>query len=343
MFLGLDYNTWWFLLLGAAITGYAALDGFDLGVGATLPFLNKEESRRIALNSIGPIWDGNEVWLVIAGGMLFAGFPLLYATLLSAFYIPFILFLVMLIFRAVAIEFRSKEEMIWWRKMWDWVFAISSIVLSLALGFVLGNVLQGFPIESNLEIMDISKINMFTPFTIFTSITTLSLFMMHGALYLLMKTEGRLYTKLKFIVSNYTKFFIFSSAILTAYTLLYMPHLATKIKEIPLLFLLPILFVFLVYMITQYLAKSKFRIAFVLSNIIIGLMLILVSIELFPNLVFSTINPKYSYNIYNVSSSNKSLEIMLIIAAIATPLVIGYTLFIMYTFRGKTQIDEFSY
>jgi cytochrome d ubiquinol oxidase subunit II len=117
--LGIDYPTWWFLLIGAVFTGYIILDGFDLGAGALHLFFNKEESRRIALNAIGPVWDGNEVWIVIGGGALFAGFPEVYGSLLSAFYIPFMLFLIAIIFRAISIEFRSKEPMKWWRKMWD--------------------------------------------------------------------------------------------------------------------------------------------------------------------------------------------------------------------------------
>eukprot|EP01035_Chromulina_nebulosa_P062861 gene62861-85973_t len=136
-FLGLEYSTWWFLVVGATFTGYAILDGFDLGAGAIHLFLNKEESRRIALNAIGPVWDGNEVWLVIGGGALFAGFPAVYAAVFSAFYIPFMLFLMALIFRAISIEFRSKEPMLWWRKMWDVSYCVSSIIIALSLGLVL--------------------------------------------------------------------------------------------------------------------------------------------------------------------------------------------------------------
>ena len=123
-----------FLVIGAVFSGYAILDGFDLGAGTVHLLLRKEESRRIALNAIGPVWDGNEVWLVIGGGTLFAGFPKVYATLLSAFYTPFILFLVFLILRAIAIEFRSKEPMMWWRKLWDIVYSVSSTLVGFTLG-----------------------------------------------------------------------------------------------------------------------------------------------------------------------------------------------------------------
>jgi len=125
---GLDLPTLWFLVVGAVFTGYSVLDGFDLGAGAVHRFFKKEESRRIALNAIGPVWDGNEVWLVIGGGTLFAGFAVVYATVLSAFYVPFMLFLVALIFRAISMEFRGKEPIAWWRRTWDWGYSLSSIL-----------------------------------------------------------------------------------------------------------------------------------------------------------------------------------------------------------------------
>src|SRR5882672_11234200 len=136
-FLGINYEVWWFLVFGAVISGYAILDGFDLGAGALHLFLKKEESRRIALNAIGPVWDGNEVWLVIGGGALFAGFPVAYAAIFSAFYIPLMIFLVGLIFRGIAIEFRDQVVHERWGRLWDAVYCVSSLVISLSLGLVL--------------------------------------------------------------------------------------------------------------------------------------------------------------------------------------------------------------
>jgi cytochrome d ubiquinol oxidase subunit II len=150
-FLGIELSTWWFAIVGAVFTGYAILDGFDLGADAIHLLFKKEESRRIALNAIGPVWDGNEVWLVIGGGALFAGFPDLYATIFSAFYIPFMLFLVLLILRAISIEFRSKEPMRWWRQMWDVLYSVSSALIGFSLGVVLGNLIIGLPIDSHYE------------------------------------------------------------------------------------------------------------------------------------------------------------------------------------------------
>src|SRR5688572_27110611 len=180
-FLGLDYNVWWFLVFGGVISGYAILDGFDLGAGALHLFLKKEQSRRIALNAIGPVWDGNEVWLVIGGGALFAGFPVAYAAIFSAFYVPFMIFLVGLIFRGVAIEFRSKEPMPLWRKTWDVVYCVSSVIIALSLGLMLGNVAYGIPLNEHHEFSG-DWLSFFNPFSILVAITTLALFMMHGAI-----------------------------------------------------------------------------------------------------------------------------------------------------------------
>lgn len=342
-FLGLDYATWWFLIVGATITGYAILDGFDLGVGALHLLFKEEESRRIALNAIGPVWDGNEVWLVITGGALFAGFPPVYATLFSAFYIPFMLFLVMLIFRAISIEFRSKEPMAWWRKTWDISFCISSIVLALALGLVLGNVLQGIPIDADSEFVRTPDFYFINPFAVLVALTTLALFMMHGALYLIMKTEGKLYDKLKHVTRSTTIFFSLSYILLTLYTLLYVPHLSDSIKEKSWLFFIPVGVVFAIANITRQVAKQKYFFAFMSSTVVISLLLILVAIELYPNLLYSTLDTSNSMTVHNSSASTKSLGFLLVIAAIATPLVTAYTMFVFWTFRGKVALDEHSY
>src|ERR1700761_665990 len=146
-----DLNSIWFILVGVLFTGYAMLDGFDLGIGALHLFTKKDEERRIMLNAIGPVWDGNEVWLVTGGGALFAAFPNVYATIFSGFYLALILLLTALIFRGVAIEFRSKQPMRWWRQMWDVGFAGGSVFAALILGTALGNIAYGVPIDANGE------------------------------------------------------------------------------------------------------------------------------------------------------------------------------------------------
>lgn len=342
-FLGLDYPTWWFLVVGGLFSGYAILDGFDFGAGAWHLFFKKEQSRRIALNAVGPVWDGNEVWLVIGGGALFAGFPLMYATFFSSLYIPFMLFLVFIIFRAIAIEFRGKEEMLWWKKLWDTCYSISSIMLAFLLGVVLGNVLQGIQIGENHLYEGDGFLDFLNPYAIMTGITTLALFMSHGAIYLLLKTEGRLYAKLTILLKRGMIFFMVSFGITTMYTLLYIPHLSDDFKSDPVLFVVPLMAFLSIANVPRLANKRKYGIAFFFSALTIALLLVLVSIELYPNLLMSSIDPKYNIDINNAASSTKSMQIMLIIVAIGTPLVLGYTLFVYKTFRGKVKLDETSY
>jgi len=329
-------------VVGGLFSGYAILDGFDLGAGAWHLFFRKEESRRIALNAIGPVWDGNEVWLVIGGGALFAGFPVLYASLLSAMYIPFMLFLVFLIFRAVSIEFRSKEPMLWWRRMWDWSYSIASVVLAVLLGVVLGNVLQGMPLDDDYNHVG-HWLRFLNPYAFLTGLTTLSLFMVHGALYLLLKTEGRLYARLSVLVKQAMIFFLVTFGFTTLYTLIYIPHLSDQFKETPALFALPVLAFLSIANIPRLISRHRYLGAFLFSALTMSLLLMLVAVELYPVLLLSTSNPDHSITIYNAAASTRSLGIMLTIAAIGTPLVLGYTAFVFWTFRGKVKVDENSY
>lgn len=341
--LGIDYPTWWFLVVGALFSGYAILDGFDFGAGAWHLFFKKELDRRVALNAVGPVWDGNEVWLVIGGGALFAGFPLMYATFFSSLYIPFMLFLVFIIFRAIAIEFRSKEPMKWWRSMWDVTYSISSIMLAFLLGVVLGNVLQGLAIDENYNYAGSGFFEFLNPYALLTGVTTLALFMMHGAIYLLLKTEGKMFTLLTFLLKKGMIFFMVSFGITTLFTLLYIPHLSDDFKSQPVMFLIPMLTFLSIANVPRLASKRRYKLAFFFSALTISLMLVLVAIELYPTLLISTLSPENNITIYNAASSVKSLKIMLTIVAIGGPLVAGYTIFVYRTFKGKVKLDETSY
>jgi len=343
MFLGIDYPTWWFLVVGGLFSGYAILDGFDFGAGAWHLFFRKEENRRIALNAIGPVWDGNEVWLVIGGGALFAGFPVMYATFFSSLYIPFMLFLLNIILRAIAIEFRGKEPMLWWRRTWDITYSISSILLAFLLGVVIGNVLRGIQIGPDYQYQGDGFFEFLNPYAILTGFTTLTLFMVHGANYLLLKTEGRLYAKLQLLLKKGIIAFILSFAITTLYTLIFIEHLTVVFKENPVLFIVPVLVFLSVANIPRLASKRKYRTAFLFSSLVTALLMVIVALELYPQLLVSTIDDAYSISIYDAASSDKSLKIMLTIAAIGTPLVLGYTYFVYKTFAGKVKLDEHSY
>lgn len=342
MFLGIDYSTWWFLVFGAVISGYAILDGFDLGAGALHLFLKKEESRRIALNAIGPVWDGNEVWLVIGGGALFAGFPKAYAAIFSAFYVPFMVFIIGLIYRAVAIEFRSKEPGRKWRASWDFIYFFACTTVTLSLGLMLGNVVKGIPLDKNNEFAG-DWLAFFNPFSLLVAVTTLALFMMHGAIYLTMKTEHRLFAKLTVLAKNFTIFFVVAFALTSFYTLLFVPHLSDQIRSHPVYFLLPMAMLASVANIPRQLARRRYRWAFISSSLTIAALLATVAVEVFPYLVFAPNDPANSLTIDNASSSEKTMQLLLLIAMIGTPLVGLYTTFVFWTFKGKVRLDEMSY
>ncbi len=341
-FLGMDLQTLWFLILGGVLSGYAILDGFDLGAGASHLFFKKDNSRRIALNAVGPLWDGNEVWLVIAGGAMFAGFPKLYATLLSSMYELFIFLFVGLIWRAVAIEFRSKEPMEWWRRMWDTVYTFSSASIALVLGLILGNTIKGIPFDANGNYLG-SFSTLINPYSVIVSVTTLALFMLHGAVFLAMKTDGRLYTKLTIMIKRYTSFFIVSFVVLSFASMLYVPNILVKFQSNNLLLVLPVLTLSAIYFIVYYIGKQKYRYAFAASIINIASIFGLVAITTFPTLLQNTVPNIASLDIYNSASSIPTLRTLLLIACIGTPLVLTYTIFVFYTFKGKVQLDENSY
>jgi len=341
--LGLDYPTLWYLVVGLLFSGYAILEGFDYGAGAWHLFFRKDLSRRIAINAIGPLWDANQVWLIIGGGALFAGFPVMYATLLSVMYIPFMIFLMLLVLRSSAIKFRSAEEMVWWRKTWDIIYFVSNTLISFLLGVVLANVLQGFDLGENYSYIGGMFFSFLNPYAIMVGLTTLSLFMTQGAIFLLLKTEGRLYARLTFLLKKGMISFIVSFAATSLYTLVFLPGVTDKFREFPVFFAIPVLAFLAVANIPRLVSKKKYAYALIFSSLTIAFLLMLVAFQLYPVLILSKIAPEYSVTIYNAASSQKSLGIMLTVVAIGSPLIAGYFLFLYKTFHGKVKLDDTSY
>jgi cytochrome d ubiquinol oxidase subunit II len=237
------------------------------------------------------------------------------------------IFLVGLIFRAVSIEFRSKEPGLWWRKAWDIVYCIASIVISLSLGLMLGNVVEGLPLNGDKEFAG-DLLSFFNPFAILVAITTLALFMMHGAIFLTMKTANRLFVKLHVLANNFIVFFVVSFTITTVYTLLYIPHLSDFFRTRPGYFAIPLLMIFSIANIPRQVKVGKYRFAFISSAITIALLLIMVALEVFPYLLYSPQHPGNSITVYNGASSARTMRILLVMALVGTPLVGIYTSFV---------------
>ncbi len=333
----------WYVVLVILVTGYAILDGFDLGVGMLHLFSKKDEERRLMLNSIGPVWDGNEVWLVSAGGALFAGFPNAYATIASGFYEAVMLFLAGIIFRAVAIEFRSKQPMAWWRWMWDIFFSFASFTIALGLGVVLGNLIRGIPINAQGDFTG-HFLSFLNPYSLLMGLTSVALFCMHGAIYIVMKTEGELHDKMRERINPSIIFFIICYVSATMATLIYQPHMVEIVKNNPALFILALATMLLIANIPREIHKGHDGLAFGSSCLTIVCLMALFAIGTFPNLVRASNDPEHlSLTIYNAASSVKTLKILLTITAIGIPLVLSYTFGIYYLFHGKVKLEETSY
>lgn len=346
MISGVEYGfmVFWYIVVIAAITCYAMLDGFDLGVGSMQLYTNKDQERRIFLNAIGPVWDGNEVWLVIVVGGLFAGFPFAYATLFSSFYIPLILLIFALIFRAVAIEFRSKLPSQAWRFTWDFLFFLGSIGIALAVGITLGNLVEGIPLDENHNYVGGIILTFLRPYPILVGVLTLALFQMHGNIYLIMKTEGDLQKKLIDWLRPIMIFFIITYAITTVVTLIYQGHMVEAIRERPYLFFIALANMLVIANIPREVNKHNYGWAFISSCLNIAFLLILFAIGTFPYVVRSNIAPHInSITVTNASASLNTLIVLTIVVGIGLPLVFAYGFYVYRLFRGKVKMDHMSY
>lgn len=332
----------WFTIFVILLMGYAILDGFDLGVGMLHLFSKKDADRRLLLNAIGPLWDGNEVWLVTAGGALFAGFPEIYATLLSAFYDPVMVLLGGLIFRAVAIEFRSKQPMAWWRWMWDIFFSLASLIIAFVLGLVLGNLIRGIPLNEYKEFTG-NLTDLFHPYALLVGVMTVSLFMMHGGIFILMKTEGILHEVMRKVTTSSIIFFIITYALTTMATLIYMPHMLEALRQRPLFFLLAVVNLLAVANIPREITRGKDGFAFVSSCVNILCLLALYGIGTYPIVVRAVNEPSLSLTVFNAASSPYTLKILFFFAFLGMPLVLAYTIAIYTIFHGKVKLDQHSY
>lgn len=337
----MDYNLIWFILITVLFVGYVVLDGFDLGVGMTHLIAKTDTERRIMLNSIGPVWDGNEVWLITAGGALFAAFPDVYATVFSGYYTAFMLFLLVLIMRASSLEFRSKVENASWRKLWDVLFSVSSYLIILLLGVAFANVAAGIPIGADKEYMG----NFFTllnPYAVWFGLTSIVIIRLHGKLYLLMKTEGELHDRITATVNRGYFIFIAFFAVFAVWTISAQTHLFANYAN-PIAFLAPILVLLGIVMIPVFTKQHKYFRAFLGSSLVIAGTIISFAVGMFPNFVISNPDVANSLTAYNSASSAGTLGNMFIIAMIGVPLVLVYQVFVYRVFSGKVKLESSSY
>ncbi|MEO0600315.1 MAG: cytochrome d ubiquinol oxidase subunit II [Myxococcota bacterium] len=337
----MDWTLLWFMLLGVLLAGYAILDGFDLGVGMLNSLVTDDDTEhRLVINSIGPLWDGNEVWLVTFGGALFAAFPEAYATVFSGFYLAFMLLLVMLIFRASAIEFRSKVTSERWRRFWDRAFSVASFGATFLMGVTVGNLVWGVPMEDH--VIRMSVLDQLHPYAIAMGLLSVALFAMHGSIYLYLKTEGALQQKVK--PWMWTTFGVFNTlyVLVTMATLVLRPEVTRHLEVYPAAWGLVLLNVLAVMNIPRSIYQERPGWAFASSTFVVACLVFLLGAALYPNLV-PAMDPTESLTVVNAASSESTLKLMALIALLGMPLVVTYTAIVYWTFRGKVKLGEFSY
>jgi cytochrome d ubiquinol oxidase subunit II len=337
-----DLNLLWFVLLGVLLSGYAILDGFDLGVGILHLAARNDKERRLTINSIGPHWDGNEVWLITLGGALFAAFPSAYAAVFSGFYTAFMVLLCALIVRAVSLEFRGKRDSRVWKRCWDGAFSGASALAVFLFGVALGNIFIGVPLNAHGFFVG-GFFDLIRPFPILVGLLTVSFAAMHGAIYLYMKTEEELQQRAYRWMWRGFSCSLFIYVLTVILTRARFPEAIHNFNEHSWAWAIVVVAVLALVNIPFMLVLKRPFCAFLSSSVTILALVFQFSFALYPNLVPSNISPAYSLNIFNAASSQRTLGTMATIALIGMPIVLAYTSAIYWTFRGKVKITENSY
>jgi cytochrome d ubiquinol oxidase subunit II len=332
----MDLNTIWFILVTVLFIGFFFLEGFDYGVGILLPFLGKkDEERRAIINTIGPVWDGNEVWMLTAGGAMFASFPHVYATLFSGFYLALVLMLVALILRGVAFEYRQKYADQATRDRWDWAIFIGSVLPALLWGVAVGNLMRGVAIDENMYYWG-GLLPLLNPYSILGGLVFVALFTMHGANYLALKAEGEIETRAKDMA-----FKSWIAATVLTVVFVVWTFFATDILTKPgVNGLIPAALAAVALLSVGYFIKlGKFGSAFIGGSLAEVFATIMVFTGLFPRIMISTIDPAYSLDIWNAASTPYTLKVMTIVAVVFVPIVLAYQIWTYRVFRERVKAD----
>jgi cytochrome bd ubiquinol oxidase subunit II len=336
----MDLQTIWFILIAILFTGYFFLEGFDFGVGMLLPFVSKDDTdRRVVINAIGPVWDGNEVWLLTAGGAMFAAFPHWYATMFSGFYLALFLMLVALIVRVLAFEYRSKLESVRWRGIWDAALVFGSAVPALLWGVALTNVVRGLPIDEKMMFTG----NFFTllnPYSILGGVVSVGVFLLHGALFLSLKTTGDVRARAQQFANQA---FLPVGVVLALFAVLgySQTDFIGKLGLVP--GTLPLLAVVAYVAAYIFLRQGQDAWAFLMNGLMIVLGTVVAFQGLFPRVLISSLDPKYSLTIYSASSSQYSLTAMLIVALTFVPIVLAYQGWTYWVFRKRISRESIEF
>lgn len=331
-------STVWFLLLAAMLTAYAILDGFDLGVGALLPWVCKTEEERLqARDSIGPVWNGNEVWLLAAGGAMFVAFPRLYAASFSGFYLALMLVLWLLMGRGIGFEFRHAHHHPLWAGLWDTVFSVSSLLLALLFGVAVGNVLRGVPLDAEGEFQGSFGL-MLNPFALLGGLLSVATLCLHGAAFLAMKTEGALQRRARRLSGGlWLAVSLLAFGFATA-SFVVRHGFADNFGRSPVLLLLPLLTVAALAAIPLFVRQGRDLRLFAATSLLIASLLGSAAAGLFPRLLPALgSHPAADLTIYNAASANHGLVAALIMNLVGMTAVLAYTFYVYKVWNGKVS------
>jgi len=329
----MDLNTLWFVLIAILYVGYFVLEGFDFGVGILLPFIGRTDSqRRMVINTIGPHWDGNEVYLITAGGATFAAFPQWYATLFSGFYLPLFLMLVGLILRGVALEFRSKDENKVWRAFWDWAIFAGSLIPAFLWGVALTNFLKGVPIDASMNYTGAGFWELLSPYALLGGVLAVGLFTLHGAVFLSLKTSPDFAENVRRLA---WRLWIPVLCVLVAFiiTTYFATDIAFRLGINP--GPVPISAVLALVLVGYFIRNKWTGWAFILTSLSILMITVTLFLNLYPQVMISSLNPAWSLDIYNAASSQYTLRVMSFVALIFVPLVLVYQGWTYWVFRRR--------
>ena len=336
--------TVWFILVAFMITAYVVLDGFDIGTGILyLVVARTDEERRTVLRAIGPVWDGNEVWIIAGGGTLFLAFPLLYASSFSGFYLPLMVLLWLLVGRGISIEFRTHLQQPIWTSFFDGLFAFASALLAVFYGAAFANVIRGVPLNADHYFFAPLWTNfrigpepgILDWYTIVAGLLGFLALAMHGALFLNMKTEGAVQSRARWLATFLWAGVLVFTGIESAATLLIRPELKTNYLQHPVWFIIPLLVAGSLLLVPYFLSLDQELAAFYASGTFVGVLVIGAAVALYPTVLPASGNPDNSLTIYNAVAAEDSLRLALYWWLPGIAIAIGYFIFIYRMFRGK--------
>jgi cytochrome d ubiquinol oxidase subunit II len=323
----------WFILLAVLWTGYLVLEGFDFGVAMLMPFAGRtNKERRVAINTIGPVWDGNEVWLLTAGGATFAAFPEWYATMFSGFYLPLLLILVALIVRAVAMEYRGKINSEVWRKRWDYAIIGSAWLPSILWGVAFANLVRGVNLDENHQYSG-TFFDLLNPFALLGGVVTLVLFLSHGAIFLALKTDGIVRERAEKYARQFSLYAIVAAGIWAVWGQLAYANSTWTWGAVGVAALSLIATWF-------FAGTKKFGYAFIANAIAIAAAVVFIFGSLYPDVMPAINDPANSLTVDNASSTDYTLKVMTWVAVIFTPIVLAYQAWTYWVFRKRLHVDH---